>query len=65
MSKPDLRGARVAITGERRAEEQAALVRTLNGYPVASFADAQYALHRAPASLLHWRHTRPNYNQAR
>jgi uroporphyrinogen-III synthase len=33
MSKPDLRGARVVITGERRAEEQAALVRTLNGVP--------------------------------
>jgi hypothetical protein len=25
------------------------MVQTLNGYPVASFADAQYALHRAPA----------------
>src|SRR5258706_5497006 len=33
MSRPDLRGLRVAITGERRAEEQAALVRTLGGVP--------------------------------
>lgn len=33
MSRPDLRGLRVAITAERRAEEQAALVRTLGGVP--------------------------------
>jgi len=33
MSRPDLRGLRVAITGERRAEEQAALVRSLGGEP--------------------------------
>lgn len=34
MSRTDLRGLRVAITGERRAEEQAALVRALGGVPV-------------------------------
>ena len=33
MSRPDLHGARVAVTGERRAEEQAALVRSLGGVP--------------------------------
>jgi uroporphyrinogen-III synthase len=33
MPRPDLRGLRVAITGERRAEEQAALVRALGGVP--------------------------------
>lgn len=33
MARPDLRGLRVAITGERRAEEQAALVRNLGGVP--------------------------------
>jgi len=33
MPRPDLRGLRVAITGERRAEEQAALVRSLGGVP--------------------------------
>jgi len=34
MSRPDLRGLRIAITGERRAEEQAALVRSLGGVPL-------------------------------
>jgi len=34
MSTSDLRGLRVAVTGERRAEEQAALVRALGGVPV-------------------------------
>lgn len=34
MSSADLRGLRVAITAERRAEEQAALVRALGGVPL-------------------------------
>jgi uroporphyrinogen-III synthase len=33
VSRPDLRGLRVAITAERRADEQAALVRALGGVP--------------------------------
>jgi uroporphyrinogen-III synthase len=34
MSRTDLRGARIAVTAERRAEEQAALVRALGGVPL-------------------------------
>jgi uroporphyrinogen-III synthase len=33
LADADLRGLRVAVTGERRAEEQAALVRALGGVP--------------------------------
>jgi len=34
VGRPDLRGLRVGITAERRAEEQAALVRALGGVPL-------------------------------
>ena len=34
MSRSDLAGVRVAVTGERRAQEQAALVRSLGGEPL-------------------------------
>ena len=34
MTRPDLRGLRVGITAQRRAEEQAALVRSLGGVPL-------------------------------
>jgi uroporphyrinogen-III synthase len=34
LADADLRGLRVAVTGERRAEEQAALVRALGGVPL-------------------------------
>lgn len=48
------RGDRVAAVAGGSAADKAGLrvgdrLRTLNGFAVASFADAQYALHRAPA----------------
>lgn len=53
MGRPDLRGLRVGVTAQRRAQEQAALVRNLGGYPLVC-PTAQVAWEEDSAAAQRW-----------